>query len=671
MNKTAAWSSFISLLWLTAMGSQVAAETHTNASLQGRALLYPPPTQVASNAVTPSSVPPDQGLESLHQEAALYNQKGHRRLEAYTLSRIAKKLAEQGEASVAIAFYKRSLNLVESVRADLRRVERLGLRFGLDAPDFQATLVETFSQDIYRPLADLLLQQNRIVEAQDVLDLLHVQELDEYLENVEIPPSTRQGQAVAGSSTPPAVTLQAPEAKIIADYEVLQRQAVHKGERLAQLRQIAPDQRSAEQQSQIAELTEFQQALSRQFNAFSRSESVLGHINQLSQNTQQQNLNLTDLNALRDNLRQIDGAVLLYPLVLPDRLELILTTANSPPLRYSVAVSQPELEATIQDFRSSLRSTSRDPKPSGQKLYRWLIEPIAADLVAAGAKTIIYAPDGQLRYIPLAALHDGDQWLVERFRINHITARSLTDLNRKPRSQPRILAAAFVEGSYEFEIGQRNLAFSGLPFAGFEVQALASRFPDVDVVEDQAFSPQSLVPRMDDYHIVHLATHASLVSGAPESSFILFGDGTTVTLRDLETWSLPNVDLVVLSACETGLGQTLGNGMEVLGLGYQIQRTGAKAAIASLWQVDDGGTQQYMDVFYRQLQSPGTSKTEALRQAQLALIHGQSHELGAAGGEGQRGALAFTPPELPAEIRRSSLSHPYYWAPFILIGNGL
>jgi len=153
---------------------------------------------------------------------------------------------------------------------------------------------------------------------------------------------------------------------------------------------------------------------------------------------------------------------------------------------------------------------------------------------------------------------------------------------------------------------------------------------------------------------VHLATHAAFVVGKPEDSFILFGNGDRVNFRNVSTWSLPNVDLVVLSACETGLGGKLGNGEEILGFGYQMQQTGARAAIASLWSVDDGGTQALMSAFYNILSGKKLTKTEALRQAQISLINGYSVKTGNA-----------------TARQVSNFSHPYYWAPFILIGNGL
>ncbi len=122
-------------------------------------------------------------------------------------------------------------------------------------------------------------------------------------------------------------------------------------------------------------------------------------------------------------MAQLD-AVMLYPLVLDDRLELIITAPNAQPLRRTVKVSRQELNAAIAKFRQALQDPQKDASAIAQKLYGWLIQPLEADLQAK-ATTIIYAPDGQLRYIPLAVLHDGKQWLVQRYRINNITSRSM------------------------------------------------------------------------------------------------------------------------------------------------------------------------------------------------------------------------------------------------------
>ncbi len=159
---------------------------------------------------------------------------------------------------------------------------------------------------------------------------------------------------------------------------------------------------------------------------------------------------------------------------------------------------------------------------------------------------------------------------------------------------------------------------------------------------------------MDDYTIVHLATHAAFVVGKPQDSFILFGNGDRVNLSDIATWSLPHVDLAVLSACESASGGKLSDGQEILGFGYQIQKTGAKAAMASLWAVDDGGTQALMSMFYHKLSTGKVTKTVALRQAQTALIRD----------------IESTNHIIPVATK-GNFHHPYYWASFILIGNGL
>ena len=326
-------------------------------------------------------------------------------------------------------------------------------------------------------------------------------------------------------------------------------------------------------------------------------------IDQLKPQTRSADLlnRLGDLGSLPDNLKNLQqNAVLLYPLILEDRLEIILTTPDSPPVRRTVKVSKKELNETILDFRRALKTPLKDAKQPAQKLYDWLIKPLENDLKTVQAKTIIYAPDGQLRYIPLAALYDGKQWLIERYRINNITAASLTDFNTKPRGKMEVLAGAFVQGRYQFQLEKQSFDFSGLTFAGKEIDQLAKTVSATTKFVDKAFNPQ-IIPQMDSYTIIHWATHAAFVPGTPEQSFVLFGDGTPVTLRDMKKWQFKNLDLIVLSGCETGLGGNFGTGIEILGLGYQLQSAGARAVIASLWSVDDGGTQVLMNDFYANL----------------------------------------------------------------------
>ncbi|HEY9880967.1 MAG TPA: CHAT domain-containing protein, partial [Leptolyngbyaceae cyanobacterium] len=445
----------------------------------------------------------------------------------------------------------------------------------------------------------------------------------------------------------------------------LYNQAITQGQELSQLRQVSESERTPIQQQRIAYLVASQQNLLESFDDFIARPEVAEAINQLSRTARRQNLDIEQLNALQDNLRNLNqNTVLLYPLILNDRLELVLVTPHSPPIRRTVTVPREELNKAIAQFRILLTDRTSDPKAQAQQLYQWLIKPIEQDLKQANAETILYAPDAQLRYIPLAALYNGDQWLIQRFRINFITAASLTDFDTPSHKEVKVLAGAFTEGNVTFQVGSRQFSLRGLPFAGVEINNIAAEIPNTTTLVNQAFSPQATVPRMDDYTVVHLATHAEFVPGEPDESFILFGNGDRVTLRDISTWSLPNVDLVVLSACETALGGELGNGEEILGLGYQVQRTGARAAIASLWSVDDGGTQILMNAFYSGLER-GLTKAEALRQAQIALITGDASSVTA-----ERGTVEIVDAQTGSP-QRTQLDSPYYWAPFILIGNGL
>jgi len=288
------------------------------------------------------------------------------------------------------------------------------------------------------------------------------------------------------------------------------------------------------------------------------------------------------------------------------------------------------------DFRSALLDAgSEDVKEPATQLYRLLIKPIETELIQAKATTILYAPDGQLRYIPIAALYDGKQWLAEKYRISNLIAYSLFDFAPNQKIQPNILAGAFGGKAGETKFGQ-----TALPATIREVQAIADSFTSsVTLTEDQ-FSRQAIESKFKNHNILHLATHAEFNTGTPDNSFIIFGNGDKIRLNEIIDWQIPNIDLIVLSACQTGVGK-LGDGVEILGFGYQVQKAGAKQAIASLWKVDDAGTQALMTAFYQELQKGDATVTEALRRAQVSLI------------------------------KSSNFNHPNYWSAFFAIGNGL
>ncbi len=550
---------------------------------------------------------PQQAIEFYKQQLAVVRNINDVAKEGIALSNIGQVLSDQRLPEIAIVFLKASVQIRESIRGNLSE---------LDA-ELQQSYANVIADD-YRLLAELLLQQDRVLEAQEVLDLLKLQELDDYqLRDVRGTEETREGLSFWQ-----------------AEQEIL--------DLFNEYLQVEDGQ---------------------SFQAFIERPEIQDLVSQLQRNARGQNLNPEQLARLQDNLQQAGNAALLYPLILDDRLELVLVTTDGL-VRRTVPVSRVELNRVIADFRSDITNRFSDPIPNAQQLYDWLIAPLADDMDAAGAETVLYAADGALRYIPLAALHDGEQWLTQRYIVNHITAASLMDFSQAGATTLNILAGAFPEHDLPVQIGQEQVRFSGLPYAQVEVRTLSENLPNTQAFFSADFNREEIEPRLDQHTVLHLATHGQFRSGHPNDSFILLGDGDRITLFDLDQWDLPNVDLVVLSACETAVsGPELGSGEEILGFGYQVQRTGARAAISSLWSVSDGGTQILMNSFYGAVQE-GLPKAAALQAAQEALITGDFTAVG-----GWRADV---------EIRSAQgsgagdlLTHPYYWAPFILIGNGL
>jgi len=273
-----------------------------------------------------------------------------------------------------------------------------------------------------------------------------------------------------------------------------------------------------------------------------------------------------------------------------------------------------------------------------------------------------------MRYVPLAALYDGQQWLVEKYQINYITALSLTKLDQRTSQPPRILAGAFTDSNGNVKVNGQSFLFSAIPFALPEVENLTRQFPNTTKLIGKDFNRTAMTSeRINGYDILHLATHGKLVNGAPEDSFILLNNNEYISLREIKDWKLPHVALVVLSACQTALGDKLGNGIEIIGFGYQLQQAQARASIATLWEISDASTSDLMSGFYTRLQGNQLAPVEALRQAQMAMIR----EGGSVSKQTRTDSFKFPVQNGSNTAITRNPSHHYYWAPFILIGNGL
>ncbi|GAP98751.1 CHAT domain-containing protein [Leptolyngbya sp. NIES-2104] len=341
------------------------------------------------------------------------------------------------------------------------------------------------------------------------------------------------------------------------------------------------------------------------------------------------------LTAVARQIDQVDRtAAIFYPIILHDRLEVIVSLPNQSLKHYSTTLPRAEIESSIDRMIQSMRSTSFESErlTIARKLYRWLIQPVAKDLESV--QTLVFVLDGSLRKVPIAALHTGEQYLVEKYAIAVTPSLELFS----PRPLPRENLTALVAG-----LSEANQGAVALPGVQQEVIQIANKV-SATVLKNQAFTNQALKEKLktNPFSIVHLATHGQFSSSA-ENTYIQTWNGrlnvddlrSLLTQRDVPD-SLP-IELLVLSACQTAEGDD----RAALGIAGVAIRSGARSTLASLWMVNDRSTASFVTQFYQGLIRDRLSRAEAVRQAQLALL------------------------------KTPEYNHPYYWAAFTLIGNWL
>ncbi len=373
-----------------------------------------------------------------------------------------------------------------------------------------------------------------------------------------------------------------------------------------------------------------------------------------------QYLSLEQMMRSLERLHRLTGkkTALVYAIPTPTHLELILVSPTGKPIHRRITqAKRTALLETAQIFRMGVvdsLSRSQDYLPAAKQLHQWLISPLEPTLKAEGIDSLIFCLGTGLRSLPMAALHDGDRFLVEKYSLGIIPAFNLLDQHPAVLQGVQVLAM----GASEFQNQPP------LPAVPTELIAVSDALWQGDSLLNQDFTVANLRAKRakTPYGIVHLATHAEFQPESVNESFIQFWD-RKVRINQLRELGLrvPVVQLLVLSACRTALGDPQAE----LGFAGLAVQSGSKAALASLWSVSDAGTLVLMTEFYRQLKT-APIKAEALRQAQLAMLK-QRVNLSAnlARRSGNRVPLS---PEIAAYVQ-NNLSHPYYWAAFTMIGN--
>jgi CHAT domain-containing protein len=256
-----------------------------------------------------------------------------------------------------------------------------------------------------------------------------------------------------------------------------------------------------------------------------------------------------------------------------------------------------------------------------------------ADLAAEGVETLVIVPDGVLRLIPMAALNDGERYLVEKYAVATSPGLTLTDPTPIERRNIRVLISALTESVQ---------GYPALPNVREEVTNIHALYPGA-VLENESFVSENVQSELKqtEYSIVHLASHGEFSRKAGES-YVLTYDGR-LDMNDLQqymsmtTFREQPIELLTLSACQTAAGDD----RAALGLAGIAVKAGARSALATLWFINDRASAELVSEFYTQLKDPDLSKVKALQNAQLKLLKDPRY------------------------------SHPIYWSPFLLIGNWL
>ena len=651
----------------------------------------------------------NKALEIDYQALGAWREVKDRRGEASALSSIGNVNSRMGQPQNALPVKLAALSLAKdsgdpdlqgaietSLMIDFRNQNRFeeAIFFGMDAvnafqqvrrnitgldQELQAGFVQSKSET-YRQLAELLVQTDRLGEAEHVLDLLKEQELKEVVRGAADDAASRaeplqmtsaQQKAESELATPEQASLALTDLSVeYADLLAKANRTPRENDRLKDL--------GTKIEAQNAAVSDFfrktlypdlaQKAGAKDANALLSIER--SEVSRL-QNT------LADLRPHVMGIRLLLG---------DDHAYAIIVTAKGRE-KYELKATPVDLRRKVLQVRDDLRNPSSDPKPHLAELYAMVVAPFGSELSAlerapeekGHVPTLLWSLDGVMRYVPVAALYDGKHYMAERFDNTLFTPESYGHMKSSPDSQSaalRVLAMGL------------SKSFGGLPALPGVLPELNSVVHDPTVAEshgpidgvllpNERFTYTALEAQLgagSTFPVVHIASHFVLEYGSGEEPYLMLGGessggpgGYQLTLSKLEdsTISFHGTHLLTLSACSTAKGDVASDGLEMDSLGMVAQQKDAEAVLATLWDVNDASTSRIMSDFYaRWVKNPADGKAEALRRAQLALLHGPAATARGSGAQSVPSTKGSTIPPQDADY-----SHPFYWAPFVLIGN--
>ncbi len=570
--------------------------------------------------------------------------------EASVLKNLMSLFNSLNNKPVAIFFGKQTVNCYQHLRKNITTLSQ----------KTQHTYLKSV-QDTYHYLIDILFQQNRIGEALVVTDMLKDENYFSFIRRDHpISKSTPHFQKIDYTQF---------EQEWLKKYNETLKNITFVSKQYQELVLVASKNKNDQN---------FLHQLEVQLSESRRSfEKYLHQLKNTDMYYPKINFNETEIRsvsekiqAIQSTLRYLDEAeggksITLHYFLSVDKINIILTTPFTQVL-IPITCDQKIMNNLIMTYHQSIgnggyvrgvkiltQSMEEIAGPTSKKIYDFIFMPVERDLKNYGATNIMVYLDGVLRDIPFATLWDGKSFLVQRFRLSNITTSSLLNIKDEPSPNFKILGMGTPEG---------GLIFAPSPGIADEIQAIVNDkssgyhgMIEGKVLVNNTFTKNNMIAQLKSgqYPLVHIASHFQFNPSSENESFMLLGDGNKMTLSEIrrENNLFYNVDMLVLSSCQTATGS--GNGEEIDGFAELALISGAKCVVGSLWNVGDNSTKELMVAFYQNLtEKRFTSKIEALRQAQLEVS-----------------GLDDLLPATPIKHNKTKYASPYYWGPFIMMGN--
>lgn len=613
-----------------------------------------------------------KALDYFNRALTLDREIGDKAKEATTLNNLMFVWENQKVPRLAVLYGKQSVNIYQELRANIAALDR----------ETQETYLKSI-EEVYRHLADILISDGRLPEAQAVLSLLKDEEY---------------GQLSRSGETADTVPYSQSEIDVVAKIDKLAALGSEQSELRKQQKEQS-EQFPADKLKRLDELIADNKAANAEF------EKALAALAAADKSVEKQIADIKDERNLQSALQTLGkdlntGAVALYTVIgteeekdangkpLKDKTRskfgwVILVTPKD---RKAYPIDVTNLEQLVFQFREALSSDKYDPKPLAKKIYTAIFRQTSAKqkvtleqdlqeiLGKYADKTLMWSLDGVLRYIPMAALHDGNNYLVEKYRNVVFTKESMLWLMNQPKAKARTLGLGV-------SMGNTNLNMSALPGVEKELTDVVRQAKETTGILEGArklnadFTKPEILNLKDEdnpFQTVHIASHYSFNPTDQNASYLLIGDGDgKLTFGDMnaENNLFGTVDLLTLSACDTGVS---GNGKEAEGFAYLAQKLGAKSVIASLWKVSDAGTPELMIRFYKlRAENPQMPKGEAFRRAQISLLDVNGASKHSDVSRSKIMNLNGRKTDLPLFVKdeKKPFAHPHYWSSFVLIGN--